>query len=188
MMIPMRFALVATALLLTLTACHSPDLVITAVPLPTITPTAPTPTPGPLHVSVGGAVQQPGDYTLPAGSLLDDALRAAGGPTDDADLVQINLAQDLYDGQRVHVPYPGEVLPTPTPHGLSADGRVDINLADATLLQTLPKVGPTTAGRIIEYRETQGPFETIEQIQEVKGIGPATFEGIKDLIVVGEIP
>jgi competence protein ComEA len=83
---------------------------------------------------------------------------------------------------------PFDVLSTPTPHGLSSDGRIDINRADAALLQTLPKVGPTTAQRIIEYRETQGPFETIEQIQEVRGIGPATFEGIKDLIVVGEIP
>ncbi len=184
----MRIVLVATILLLTLTACHSPDLVITAAPLPTATPTAPTPTPGPLHVSIEGAVQQPGDYTLPPGSLLDDALRAAGGPTDEADLEQINLAQELYDGQRVHVPRSGQVLPTPTPYGLSSDGRIDVNLADAALLQTLPKVGPTTAQRIIEYRETQGPFETIEQIQEVKGIGPATFEGIKDLIVVSETP
>ena len=184
----MRFALVATVLILTITACHSPSLVITAAPLPSITPTGPTPPPGPLHVSIDGAVQQPGDYVLPPGSLLDDALRAAGGPRDEADLAQINLAQDLQDGQRVHVPRSGEVLPTPTPYGLSVNGRIDVNLADSALLQTLPKVGPTTAGRIIEYRETQGPFETVEQIQEVKGIGPATFEGIKDLIAVDEAP
>jgi competence protein ComEA len=183
----MRFALVITVLL-TLTACHSPDLVITAAPLPTITPTAPTPTPGPLHVSVDGAVRNPGDYVLPPGSLVDDAVRAAGGPTDEASLEQINLAQELYDGQHVHVPIPGETLPTPTPYGLSSDGRIDINLADTVLLQTLPKIGPKTAQSIIEYREIQGPFENIEQIQEVKGIGPATFEGIKDLIVVGDVP
>jgi competence protein ComEA len=184
----MRLVLISVVLLLTLAACHSPGLVITAAPLPTVTPPLPTATPGPLHVHVDGAVRQPGDYTLPPGSLLDDAVRAAGGLADDADLEQLNLALDLYDGQHLHVPRPGEVLPTPTPHGLSADGRIDINRADAALLQTLPKVGPTTAQRIIEYRETQGPFETIEQIQEVKGIGPATFEGIKDLIVVDEVP
>ncbi len=183
----MKFALVV-AVLLTLTACHSPDLVITAAPLPTITPTAPTPTPSPLRINVDGAVGTPGDYVLPPGSLVDDAVRAAGGPTDEADLEQINLAQELYDGQRVHVPRPGETLPTSTPHGLSSDGRIDLNLADAALLQTLPKIGPKTAQSIIEYREVQGPFETIEQILEVKGIGPATFEGIKDLIVVGEVP
>ncbi len=183
----MRLALVIAALL-TLTACHSPNLVITAAPLPTITPTAPTPTPGPLHVSVDGQVRNSGDYKLPPGSLVDDAVRAAGGPTDEASLEQINLAQELYDGQRVHVPRPGETLPTPTPYGLSSDGRIDLNLADAELLQTLPKIGPKTAQSIIEYREIQGPFDTVEQIQEVKGIGPATFEGIEDLIVVGEAP
>ncbi len=183
----MRFALVI-AVLLTLTACQSPDLVITAAPLPTITPTAPTPTPGPLRVSVDGQVKTPGDYVLPPGSLVDDAVRAAGGPTDEADLAQINLAQELYDGQHVHVPRPGETLPTPSPYGLNSDGRIDINLADADMLQSLPKIGPKTAQRIIEYREIQGPFETVEQIQEVKGIGPATFEGIEDLIVVGDAP
>ncbi|MGD9099335.1 MAG: SLBB domain-containing protein [Anaerolineae bacterium] len=96
-------------LLMMLTACHSPDLVITAAPLPSITPPLPTPTPGPLHVRVDGAVRQPGDYTLPPGSLLDDAVRAAGGLANDADLEQINLALDLYDGQHLHVPRPGEV-------------------------------------------------------------------------------
>jgi competence protein ComEA len=174
--------------LLTLTACHSTALVITVAPLPTLTPTAPTPTPGPIHVSVDGAVQHPGNYTLPPGSLADDALRAADGPGADADLAQVNLAQTLRDGGQVHVPHFGEVLPTPTPYGLSADGRVDINLAGDAVLETLPKIGPVTAQRIIEYRETQGPFETIEQIQEVKGIGPATFEGIKDQIVVSKSP
>jgi competence protein ComEA len=176
------------AVLLALTACHSADLVITAAPLPTITPPAPSLTPSPLHVSVDGAVSRPGDYALAPGSLVNDAVRAAGGPNDEADLEQINLAQELYDGQRVHMPRAGEVLPTPTPQGLSSDGRVDINLAGAALLETLPKIGPATAQNIIEYRETQGPFETIEQIQDVKGIGPATFEGLKDLIVVGEAP
>jgi len=174
--------------LLTLTACRSSALVITAAPLPTLTPTAPTPTPGPIHVSVDGAVQHPGDFALPPGSLADDAVRAADGPAADADLEQLNLAQALRDGGRVHVPHFGEVLPTPTPYGLSVDGRVDINLAGAALLETLPKIGPVTAQRIIEYRETQGPFVTIEQIQEVKGIGPATFEGIRGLIVASETP
>jgi len=88
----------------------------------------------------------------------------------------------------VHVPRVGEVLPTPTPYGLSVDGRVDLNLADAALLETLPKIGPVTAQNIVAYRETYGPFETIEQIQEVKGIGPVTFEQIKDLITVGAAP
>lgn len=171
-------------LLLTLTACRSSALVITAAPLPTVTPTTPTPTPGPLNVSVDGAVNKPGNYRLPPGSRVDDAVRASGGSTADADLERINFARILNDGGHVHVPRAGEVLPTPTPYGLSADGRVDINLADAALLETLPGIGSAIAGRIIEYREMNGSFKTIEEIQEVQGIGPATFGEIKDLITV----
>jgi competence protein ComEA len=133
-------------------------------------------------------VHRLGSYTLPLGSRIDDAVRAAGGPTADADLERINLAQILRDGQHIHVPRVGEVLPTPTPYGLSAGGRIDINLADAALLETLPGIGPTIAQRIIEYREMNGPFETAEQIQDVKGIGPTIFERIKDQITVGEPP
>lgn len=187
-MSPTRSILASIALLLTLAACRDSALVITAAPLPTITPTAPTSTPGAIHVNVDGAVQRPGNYTLPPGGLVDDAVQAAGGPTADADLERINLAQVLRDSQQVHMPRYGEVLPTPTPYGLSADGRVDINLAGTALLETLPRIGSAIAQRIIEYRETQGPFETVEQIQEVRGIGPVTFEGIKDLIAVGETP
>lgn len=180
--------LIAVTSLSLLTACRSDTLEITAAPLPTLTPVVATPTPGPLNITIDGAVAQPGGYTLSPGSRADDALRAAGGPTADADLVQINLAWALRDGDRVHVPRVGELLPTPTPFGLSVDGRVDINLADATMLETLPKIGPTTAERIIEYRATNGPFETIEQVQEVRGIGPNTFETIRDLITVGDTP
>jgi competence protein ComEA len=176
--------IIQVLLLLTLTACRSSALVITAAPLPTIAPTKPISTPGPLNVSVDGAVNKPGNYRLPSGSLVDDAVRASGGPTADADLERINLARILTDGAHVHVPRAGEVLPTPTPYGLSADGRVDINLADAALLETLPGIGPAIAGRIIEYREMNGAFETIEEIQDVQGVGPAIFAEIEDLITV----
>jgi competence protein ComEA len=176
------FPLVTTLLLLTLSACRSATLVITAAPLPTFTPPVRTASPGPILVDVDGAVSQAGRYTLPPGSLVDDALRAAGGPTADADLERINLARELNGNDVVHVPRLGEVIPTPTPYGLSVDGKIDINLADAALLETLPRIGPTIAQRITEYREMNGPFEATEDIQEVQGIGPATFEGIKDLI------
>ena len=86
-----------------------------------------------------------------------------------------------YNSDRTQRPAFSSAVSAPSRQGNGSDAK-------PSLLQTLPKVGPTTAQRIIEYRETQGPFETIEQIQEIKGIGPATFEGIKDLIVVGEIP
>ena len=99
-----------------------------------------------------------------------------------------NLAREIRNGDRIHVPRFEEVLPTPTPYGLSADGRIDINLADAVLLETLPGIGPALAQRIIEYREMNGPFETVDEIQEVSGIGPAKYDGIKELITAGEPP
>jgi competence protein ComEA len=188
MMTLLRSCFANAVLLLVLTACRSPDLVITAAPLPTFTPASPTVTPGPMQITIDGAVNRPGSYTLPPDSLVDDALRAAGGPTADADLERINLARELRDGDQIHVPHFGEVLPTPTPYGLSVDGRIDINLADAALLETLPGIGPALAQRIIEYREMNGPFETIERLLDVQGIGPAKFDGIKDLVAVSVSP
>ena len=172
--------------LLILSACHSPDLVITAAPLPGAHSTMPTATADKVCTSVDGAVQHPGDYTLPAGARVVDAVHAAGGPSTDADLAQINLAQTLSTGGRIHVPRVGEVVPTATPFGLCADGRLNINQADVALLQTLPKIGPVTAQHIVEYRTLHGPFQNIEQIQAVKGIGPATLAQIEALITVGE--
>jgi competence protein ComEA len=133
-------------------------------------------------------VNWPGQYTLPPRSRVNDAVRAAGGSTPDADLERINLALILLDGERIHVPSLGEIIPTPTPYGIMADGRIDINRAGAALLETLPGIGPTIAQRIVTYREMNGLLETIEAIQDVQGIGPAKFEGIRDLIGVGESP
>ncbi len=185
---PVLPALLKVVLLFTLTACRNSALEITAAPLPTITPILPTSTPGPVQVTVDGAVYEPGTYTLSPGSLVDDVVHAAGGPTAAADLERINLARELYDSDHVHVPRFGEVLPTVTPYGVSADGRIDINLADAALLETLPGIGPAISQRIIEYREMNGPFETIEQLQKVNGIGPGKFEKIREQIAVGERP
>jgi competence protein ComEA len=183
-----QVALLKVVLLFSLSACRSSALEITAAPLPSLTPILPTATPGPVEVAVDGAVYEPGSYTLLPGSLVDDAVRAAGGPTADADLARINLARVLHTGESVHVPRVGEAIPPPTPYGLSADGRVDINLADAALLETLPGVGTVIAERIIEFREMNGPFETIQDIQNVKGIGPTTFENMREQIAVSERP
>ena len=181
-------ALLKIVLFFGLSACRSSALEITAAPLPTLTPILPTFTPGPVQVAVDGAVYEPGTYTLPPGGLVNDAVRAAGGPTTDADLERINLARVLQADESIHVPRVGEVIPPPTPYGLSADGKIDINLADAALLETLPGIRPAIAERIIGYREMNGPFETIEDIQKVKGIGPTTFEKIREQIAVGEYP
>ncbi len=149
----------------------------------------PTPTPSPLRVYVSGAVLNPDVYSLPPGSILKDALMAAGGPSPEADLDSINLAMPLKDGMHIFVPRKGEatlpeppaasVLPSPTYSPL-----ININTASQAELESLPGIGPTLARRIIEFREKHGPFNSIEDIKKVPGIGETTFSRIKDYITV----
>ncbi|MBC7263093.1 MAG: helix-hairpin-helix domain-containing protein [Chloroflexi bacterium] len=151
-------------------------------------PAANTPAiPQPLRVYVSGAVAKPDVYGLPGGSTVKDAITAAGGPTENADLDRINLALGVQHQQHVYVPVKGEVgLSALVPSNPSPAGEpcVDINRATAAELETLPGIGPALAERIIVYRQTHGPFTRIEDIQEVSGIGEKTFEKIKDLICV----
>lgn len=168
----------------------APITVIT--PEPTATPT-PTPTPAPLRVYVTGAVQAPDVYYLPVGSLVRDAVLAAGGPAPDADLERINLARELQDQQQVYVPRKGEEPPVPVisegvpvqAASASARARVNINTATVEELQQLPRVGPALAQRIAAYREMYGPFRRIEDLMQVSGIGEAIFAAIRDYITVG---
>lgn len=153
-----------------------------------IEPPLPTATPGPIRVHVSGAVISADVYDLPPDSIVRDAIDAAGGANSEADLENINLAKVLNDGDQVYVPRIGEA-PTPAPPGAegeapAATGPVNLNTGTQADLETLPGIGPAIAGRIIEYREANGPFATIEDIQNVSGIGPATFENIKDFITV----
>jgi len=169
----------------------------TLPPAPTLEP---TPTAGPLRVYVSGAVVRPAVYTLPPGSIIDDAVRAAGGFAADADTVAVNLAQPAADGMQVYVPTLSEALPTPPPvslspgatatpavrmGGITVSGLININTATQTDLELLPGIGPATAANIIAHREANGPFATIEAIMDVPGIGEGKFEGMKDLITVG---
>jgi competence protein ComEA len=165
----------------------NPGPIIISTPEPTSTPVPePTPTPAPVRVYVTGAVERADVYTLPPGSLVRDAIAAAGGATADADLEQINLAIEVHDQQQIHVPRKGEeVTPVAAPVGApSTTGKVNINTASVEELDTLPGIGPAIAQRIVEYREANGDFAAIEDITNVKGIGPATFEEIKELIAV----
>lgn len=189
--------LVGGALILLKRPAPTPMVIATAV-IPTATPLpAPTLTftPAPLRVYVSGAVHNPDVYLLPANSIVKDAVQAAGGATDDADLVRINLALVLYDQQQVYVPCVGEtppVAPLPgsaspaTPVASSSDslagGKVNLNTATLEELDTLPGIGPAIAQRILDYRQTSGPFTAPEDIMNVKGIGPATYDKLKDLI------
>lgn len=139
-------------------------------------------------VHVAGQVSRPGVYRLPIGERVDDAVRAAGGPTEDADLDALNLAAVVVDGARVYVPAHGEVPPPQTQGGMTAIaevpiGPIDINRADADLLDTLPGVGPATAAAIVAERERNGPFLGVDDLERVPGIGPSRLAGLRDLVV-----
>ena len=137
----------------------------------------PTPLPGMLTVYVSGAVAIPGVYTLPDGSRVDAAVQAAGGFVPGAETERINLAAPLEDGQQIDVP---GIISTSHVNA----GRVNINTATDSELDALPGIGPTTAQTIVDYRLQHGPFQIIQDIQNVPGIGPATYDRIKDYITV----
>ena len=136
-----------------------------------------------IFVHVLGAVIEPGLYQLREGDRVVDALAAAGGYAADADETQQNLARLLVDGEQLVVPVIGAVPPVDASGGV-VGGKVNVNTADQATLETLPRVGPAMATSIIEWRETNGRFSTIEDLMSVTGIGEKTFEGLKDLVVV----
>lgn len=160
-------------------------MTITLQPRPTLDPA--TPTPALINVYVSGAVYKPDVYPLPLGSLVKDAVAKAGGATVDADLDHVNLALKLSDQMQVYVPRKGEAVATPNSRSGSAAITAPININTATLeeLDRLPGIGPSIAQAIIDYRTANGPFKTIEDINNVKGIGDALFAKIKDSITVG---
>jgi competence protein ComEA len=151
-------------------------------------PVLTTVTPQSLHVYITGAVMHPGVVAVPAGSLLADAVDAAGGTTTDADLESVNLAAPLVDNQHVTIPRRA-VTATPQPAAAATVALpatlVNINTATATELETLPHIGTAMAQRIIAYREANGPFQRIEDLQKVEGIGETRYKDIAPLITVG---
>ena len=164
-------------------------------------------TPVPVRIYVTGAVKSPGVYPLPKNSIVQQAIDSAGGLAHNADTSGLNLAGLLADGQQLFVPElpptltpapptpttgPGTPTLTPEPptatqppnNPASTGNRININTATQAQLESLPRIGPAIAQRIIDYRTINGPFTTIEQIMNVNGIGPVTFEAIKDFITV----
>ena len=136
---------------------------------------------GSLHVHAAGAVARPGVVEVPAGSRVTDVVAAAGGPAPDADLDQINLAAPVTDGERVYVPHHGEAVTVATggASGAASDGIVNLNTADAAALESLPGVGPATAQAILDYRSEHGRFRSVDDLLNVRGIGPAKLSQIK---------
>ena len=149
----------------------------------------PAPTERPVIVHITGAVPRPGVYALPEGSRVQDAIAAAGGFLAEAEKTEINLAALLIDGEKLDIPYlegGSLVLPTPGATVVAATTElIDINTASQSELETLPGIGPTTAQKIIEYRQQNGAFVSIEELINVSGIGPGLYERVKDLITVG---
>ena len=149
----------------------------------------PVPTERPVIMHITGAVPRPGVYALPEGSRVQDAIAAAGGFLAEADRTEINLAALLIDGEKLDIPYiegGSPVLPTPGAAVVAATPElIDINPASQSELETLPGIGPTTAQKIIEYRQQNGAFVSTEELINVSGIGPGLYERVKDLITVG---
>jgi competence protein ComEA len=150
----------------------------------------PVPTEKPIVVHITGAVPRPGVYALPEGARVQDVISAAGGFLAEADKETINLARPLGDGELLDIPYVegfSPVIATPVEKLQvieTSSELININTASSIELESLPGIGPTTAQKIIDYREANGPFVSTEDIINVSGIGPGTYERIKDLITV----
>lgn len=134
-----------------------------------------------VFVHVSGAVATPGLYVLGEGARVVDAIAAAGGFAPGADEAAVNLARPLSDGEQLHVPAAGEVS-QPQDAAAPGDGRVNLNTADAAQLDTLPRIGPAMAARIIEWREANGRFTSVEDLLAVPGIGDKMLETLRDLV------
>lgn len=172
-----------------------------ATPSQTVEVAAGAPPGGQIVVHVIGAVQEPGVFTLSSDERVVDAIAAAGGATDQAELGRVNLASALADGAQIWVPVAGQEPPievrenaaaqTPIPAtdegGPSEAGGqpVPLNTATVVELETIPGVGPVTAQRIVEFREEGGGFTSVEQLLDVSGIGEKTLASLKPYVSVG---
>ncbi len=134
-----------------------------------------------VEIHVAGWVTSPGVVSVPAGSLVVDAILAAGGLKPGALVEAVNLASPVSAGQQILVPGPDSDRIV---SGVGGSAKVPVNRATATELETLPGVGPVLAGRIVAFRDQNGPFGTVEDLLGVPGIGEAKLAAIRDLIAV----
>jgi len=144
------------------------------------------PTPEPLMIHVAGAVQNPGVYELPLHAIIADAIKAAGGASEGANLDRVNLAASLKDNQQVFVPStPEAASPEETPQSspvTTSSEKINVNTGTISELDQLPGIGPALAEEIIKHREAFGIFHEAADLLDVSGIGPAKLEKISELI------
>ena len=151
-----------------------------------------------LKVYVSGAVRSPGVYTLRTDDRLSDAMAAAGGAIDGAELAAVNLALRLQDEGHYVIPRagetpppvsslaPGQSLGTPSNCDPADEDLINLNATSAALLEALPGIGQARAGDNVSYREQNGPFQSVDEVTNVSGIGPVTYENIRELVTVCE--
>lgn len=166
---------VAVAVLLSATASARPVTVVPVLP-----PSPSAVQSSALLVHVLGAVRRPGLYSLSAGARVVDAVTAAGGLADGADVTAVNLARRVADGEQLRIPAVGETAAPPTS---TEPERVDLNTATEEQLATLPRIGPSLAARIVQWREAHGPFSSADDLLQVTGLGQKTVDGLRDLVV-----
>jgi competence protein ComEA len=144
----------------------------------------PTPTSSPVVVYISGNVEDPGVYSLPAGSRIQDLVEAAGGPLPASELDSINLAELLSDSQHVHIPVTGETASDI----INSTFPLDLNSATAEDLDTIPGIGPVLAGEIVSYREQNGDFSSLGDLLNVTGIGEAKLNDIMEYLFIPNNP
>lgn len=178
------------------TASAVVDAAIADLPMAGTTSMAsPSTTVAALVAHAAGAVRTPGVYRLPPGARVTDLIDAAGGLADDAEGDRLNLAASVVDGARVYVPRVGELAPPPVDleagntAASSTDGgrgasTVDLNRAEVDELETLPGIGPSIAGAIVAHRAANGPFVSVDDLLDVRGIGPSRLEQLRPLVRV----
>ena len=197
---PGRRGVAALALVAVLAALLAGSVVLRGRPQPVAPPpvvAAGVPVQGPgaapptqaaeqVVVSVGGKVRRPGLVRLPAGSRVDDAVQAAGGAQEKADLGLLNLARRLVDGEQVLVGVPAAPQDASGPTGAAdaGSGPVDLNTATLAQLDALSGIGPVLAQRILDWRTENGRFASVDQLREVSGIGESTFADLRSEVTV----
>ena len=191
-------ATVAGGAVLMLRDSGSPDGMTITLDEPVLaaTPATYAEIPTTIKVYVSGEARRPGVYELPADARMDDALQAAGGPTSDAALEMVNLAKRLSDEDHIHIPGQPDAGTKPIQNeaslstasaGLSeqgGSGRLNINTATVEEFTSLPNIGPSRAAAIVDYREREGPFDSVDDLMNVGGIGEKITDSIRDLVVV----